>query len=1836
MQMEFIDMQVGETMESARKRVRLSLTGTVTVLRRLLHPAGGFHAGCENDRSAQKQVAEICMGMRDAAREENLTKCLRILTTRAPVMFRQVVEAGDCNSIVTMVQSVMRGVLAGVRRPVLFDPIRPAEIPLENVPRRLPDLSRYIDLPWLVPDPVPVSVEAERNLIAYVATVVPDLVRNLNYPPVTYMVQGNRRVLVDLLFHVADQEARAPDGAVARVQNNVLWGSRFCVSAAYTIRQPSLHVDEQVSLYEMREDVRDRVLHDLLEAACARTVEARDVAYTHLRIKYPYVLMHAGRALREEVLGRGGFDDEEVPGSEDVRLYATAQNQIAIDRRSVKLPPDVDMEGNWRDVLAQRQQMFEQMAGESAENIRAALDQSMVRLLEPNVAACGPRMVLAVSLSIVLAHYNSVFPVPREGTPERAAYEAGEERYLAAVGCPPGTEEVMWRGAEENYDNTEYFAYTREQLSRPFYVNGGPACASTSIVGKLRARFAREDETTFELESNIPLVANLPVFLTDVSATRITESVIAAVRTLLRAPEDGFEHGSNATFKQFLGWRIHVLRNPFNPWGFGGSNPMLPGLVEMEGAETDCLYKSIITAMIIQEKNARGIRDADFVNREGGYGFWCTKSVKRKNGVIQTTWSASKVLDCWRKYVGDRFPDLLQMLDAFKGAQNGAELRFEMMPFDLNIFQANPAVFTAAVQYHLNVKKLRALKSKAAKLTAAAAKKNEEEALALELQMADLASSIDKDAMRYVKLAEYRANEVYLTGEFATNDLLRKVNILFIPGGNGEEVGHFVPIIDLAKFHEAMYFDVQKTTRGLCTMCEKIVDDLKSHKEICPCRDKSRDPADLCPHCGNRLKSEESVDLHRRMCFNRGTKCLKVITPVRPTVATAATMDLQHSTHLNGAKMLCADFECLLMPEIVDGERTGRLIHKAFMWGLTDGKTMEYESREDFRGNNALLGSSLIEACLEKTSVVHPTVCYLHNGKNYDFHILVQALTDLEHPGWKVDFIASGSNQKYSQICVSKQEKHTDIMGKEKIYERKVIFRDSCLLLLKPLDALLQSQWKSDRDSMVATVKCAEEYKLGAECELIQRKGILPYKWFTSEDVLKTPWVEFKKVYDEYNPEIFDCSEEDFNAYKPLLDYFDHAEKHFRRPELSVMDFYEFYLMLDTAGLFDVMSRTRAKYIETHGVDCLNYVGAPSLSWNAFKLSLAKKNEELKKENKEPIKIELMDDVDMHCLVNRMIRGGVSAVFNRHLTKSENSHILYVDVNNLYGYAMMQKLPSHGFHWLDAQELAELPEKLRRKDMWEDEDVFVHCDLEIPRELHEHFDIFPPAPEVCCPPGGKIPKLMQTLSPKIDYVCYGPLLRWYLENGVRITRIHSCIGFYKAYVMRDYIAMNAEMRRQATDPIIKDLMKLLNNSIYGKTYENVLKYMQHIFVTEEEVLARLVNGGNVHDIVHQGNCAMIVTVAPATVVYDKPRYLGASITELAKLVMYVFLYDQLIPFFGRENITLGMTDTDSFIFKVTLKPGENIWERLGAFNAKYDNMDFTKCPDEALQYAGVNHDKDGVIGRMKLETAPHFIQEFVALRPKVYAYITEAEHETVKAKGIPRKAQRQLRLEKYREILLGRDAGDVLNLGMQFVTKRHQTVHQELHKKCPDAADDKREWINDGLESHAWGYDPLPQDQDMGIDDIDEDVLLELLDVEEAKEKEGGEIDEALLDDLVAAEEDKEVDLGDSEDMGWLKNPLRVEVEEDKDGCIVLDNEEEPAEEEPAEEEASAGTPLVRLHNVLLEVPSEEHSSQPIAPLDSKVVLVQCTPEWEFGRPPPVKIDGEIHVISDNSDDEGN
>ena len=255
----------------------------------------------------------------------------------------------------------------------------------------------------------------------------------------------------------------------------------------------------------------------------------------------------------------------------------------------------------------------------------------------------------------------------------------------------------------------------------------------------------------------------------------------------------------------------------------------------------------------------------------------------------------------------------------------------------------------------------------------------------------------------------------------------------------------------------------------------------------------------------------------------------------------------------------------------------------------------------------------------------------------------------------------------------------------------------------------------------------------------------------------------------------------------------------------------------------------------------------------------------------------------------------------------ESSYMQYLDVNNLYEWAMSQNLPVNGFKWIeDTSEINE--EFIKNYDENCDKGYILEVDVKYPRKLHDlHSDLPFLLKRMKI---DKCKKLVCNLRNKKKHVVHIKSLKQALNDGLKLKNVHRIIEFNQEAWLKPYID-----RKVAKDDFEKDLFKLMNNVVFRKTMEHIRKHRDIKLVTTDKKRSKLVSEPNYHTINYISEDLSIIEMKKTEVKMNKPIYLGLSILEISKILMYEFWYDYMKPKYN-DSVKLCYMDTDSFIMDI--------------------------------------------------------------------------------------------------------------------------------------------------------------------------------------------------------------------------------------------------------------------------------------------------------------------------------
>ncbi|XP_022777903.1 uncharacterized protein LOC111319374 [Stylophora pistillata] len=662
------------------------------------------------------------------------------------------------------------------------------------------------------------------------------------------------------------------------------------------------------------------------------------------------------------------------------------------------------------------------------------------------------------------------------------------------------------------------------------------------------------------------------------------------------------------------------------------------------------------------------------------------------------------------------------------------------------------------------------------------------------------------------------------------------------------------------------------------------------------------------------------------------------------------------------------------------------------------------------------------------------TPVVFHNLANYDAHLFVRNLGVSEGD---IDCIPNNEEKYISFTKHIVVDKFFDKKNNKDVeVKRELRFIDSFKFMASSLDKLVKNLAKKGESFLQNTGK----YYPGEKLKLLMRKGVYPYEWLKTInrlDETELPPIEaFFSVLSGSG-----ITEAEYN----------HAQRVWKTFGMKTMrDYHNLYNRSDVLLLADVFENFRKVCKENYDLDPCWYYTAPGLAWDAC-LKLTE------------IELELLSDINMLHMFEKGIRGGISMITKRY-AKANNkymgekfdkskpsSFITYLDANNLYGWAMSKSLPTGGFEWVDEKDFGG----------WESFACILEVDLlPIKKELYDYFNDYPPAPENLLI--GKVKKLVCTVNEKKKYIVHHETLKLYKSLGVEIGKIHRVIKFNESPWMKKYIDLNTSLRAKADNDFEKDFFKLMNNSVYGKTMENIRNRVDVRLVNSEDKAKKLINKVNFkHCTIFSENLGAF-HMKKTQIFFNKPVYLGMCILDLSKTLMYDFHYN-FIKRKYRDKAELLFTDTDSLCYEI--HTSDFYKDIIDDVDRLFDTSNIPKEHSSGIP-TGVNKK---VIGMFNDEAGGKIIEKFIGLRAKLYSYkMFEDGKEEKKCKGVKKGVvESTICYDDYERCLF--DGEKQLRKMNTLRSRKHDMFMEEINKVALSADDDKRIILPDKIHTHAIG-----------------------------------------------------------------------------------------------------------------------------------------------------------------------
>ena len=532
---------------------------------------------------------------------------------------------------------------------------------------------------------------------------------------------------------------------------------------------------------------------------------------------------------------------------------------------------------------------------------------------------------------------------------------------------------------------------------------------------------------------------------------------------------------------------------------------------------------------------------------------------------------------------------------------------------------------------------------------------------------------------------------------------------------------------------------------------------------------------------------------------------------------------------------------------------------------------------------------------------------FFHNGKKYDFHLFIKEL---------------GMYDENIEVLPQNVENYLQIK-----WGTHLVFKDSIQFLNSSLSKLSESL---NEDEFIHL-----RNHFGCNYHLMRQKGVFPYEWFNNCDKFDvTSLPDIEKFYSKLNNTHITPSE--YEYANRVWNYFNCQ---------TFGNYHDLYLITDVLLLCDVFETFRKNGMKSFGLDPAYFISLPAYSWEC----MLKTTE---------IKLDLLTDIDKYNFCELGSRGGISTVNHRYARannpymmnydhQKETSYIIYIDKNSLYPEAMSDYLPYAEFKWenpslFDSNRILSHPDDAAKGYMFE-------VDLQYPKNLHKIHNDYPLAAEHMTITKEMLStynnieefvgseKLIPNLFDKNRYILHYKNLKFYLNQGMILTKIHRVMSFLQSPWMSKYIELCGQLRKSAKTRFQSELYKLMMNSIFGKSMENVRKRCRvELVKNPKDALKYIAKNTYKKALLFNDNLAAI-ELFKIKVCLNKPVYLGQVILDLSKLYMADFHYNQIKNKY--PDCKLLFTDTDSFCYFIKT---EDFYQDM--FNDKhfYDLSNFKK------------------------------------------------------------------------------------------------------------------------------------------------------------------------------------------------------------------------------------------------------------------------------------------------------
>lgn len=738
---------------------------------------------------------------------------------------------------------------------------------------------------------------------------------------------------------------------------------------------------------------------------------------------------------------------------------------------------------------------------------------------------------------------------------------------------------------------------------------------------------------------------------------------------------------------------------------------------------------------------------------------------------------------------------------------------------------------------------------------------------------------------------------------------------------------------------------------------------------------------------------------------------------------------------------------------------------------------------------------------------------YAHNFSGYDSHFIVQMLHN-EIKNIKVIAVNSEKFMSLKFFHIEMLDSMRFMGGSLRSHIDRLkasAQKDSCLIKSKFKHMFNYFEKIYDFETILSLIN----------------KQVYPYEYMDCVSRFdETQWPDIEKFYSSLSKSTI--------SEKRWLS----GKKVFEKLKLkSLGEFHDLYLTIDVLTLADCFEQFKQVAYDNFGLEVSRYVSLPGFALDACL-----------KMTKVTLDVFNWNQVDMDIMIMNNIRGGFCCSIKK-LSTANNIYMksydrtkpsVFVnseDARNLYGWAMKEYLPEGEYEWANdmtswsEDQIQEIPD-------YGPYCYFPTVDLDYPEELHDLHNDLPLGAELCAideselseftrslnkkSSSAPIKKLMRTFNPKRHYTCHFRSLKYYLQKGLKLKKIHCVMKCKQSPWLKPYIEYCTNKRVEAAKAGNKFLVqywKDMINSVFGKFLENVRKRINYDIKNDtksvEKLCAKPYHKRRHIISAHPAPSVVGIESYKTSVTSDKPITVGLGILELSRLRMEQRLYEEIKPKYG-DRARLLYTDTDSYYWECETDDYYLDCLKDTKYASKMDFCDFPKFWDLShlskeqrekavnlllqkgikpinLVFTKYGKDHPKLPGKMGDTLEGNIIVQFCSLSAKMYSYLlenpeiaTECDDELYQdfnpdqiaqllkeqkhAKGIKTSVfKTEISHQDYVDCVTNPNFESKKFVMSSFSSKRHNVNTITTEKVGLSNYDDKRYWIN-SIESRAHGH----------------------------------------------------------------------------------------------------------------------------------------------------------------------